>query len=169
MEEDDVDPALGLLAIARANEIKFSVANEPVWFPFSFKDRIVHNLSVLEHPGRTSITHPAVPVRYCVGWRDEGTSIVALLVSITPLNGCFLCSRGLERYCHDGTDLFQIPSNSKQSQFVPSLGANNDTGAGSNDLRGVLQKFRGKEQQKPAKRRVLRRGFPRGVRNLLSR
>lgn len=36
----DVDPGLGVIALARANEFDFGFAMEPDWFPFIFKDDV---------------------------------------------------------------------------------------------------------------------------------
>lgn len=44
VEEYGVDQILGLLALARANDIVFSEAGERGWFPFKFEDSIVYDL-----------------------------------------------------------------------------------------------------------------------------
>lgn len=64
MEEYDVDVVLGLLSLVPATEISFRVAGEPSWFQLSFEDSIVYDLKVFDDPGRFSIAHTAVPLRY---------------------------------------------------------------------------------------------------------
>lgn len=50
MQKNDVDPGLGLLARGRANEIDFSVADEPGWFLFNFDDSISYDLWACADP-----------------------------------------------------------------------------------------------------------------------
>lgn len=64
MKKYDVDPVIGLFALARANEIDIGVADEPVWFPFNFEDRIVCDPGAFEDPGHSIVMHLWDPVRY---------------------------------------------------------------------------------------------------------
>lgn len=51
MEEYDADAVLGVLALARANEIDFDVGKEPVWFLLSFENRIMNYLRAFYNLG----------------------------------------------------------------------------------------------------------------------
>lgn len=59
----------------RANEIEFGVADEPGWYPFNLGDSIVCDLMAFYDLRRSSVTHPAVPVRYRNEWRDDGMGV----------------------------------------------------------------------------------------------
>lgn len=85
MEEYDVDPLLGIFASARVNEIDLNVADVPRWVSFLFGDSIEYNLMEFENPGRSSITHPALSVRYrdqcpydriCVAFFSDGVRLI---------------------------------------------------------------------------------------------
>lgn len=41
IKENDIDPILGVVVLACANDIDFGVAKKPGGFPYSFKDRVV--------------------------------------------------------------------------------------------------------------------------------
>lgn len=109
MDEYDMDPKLRLLALALANMIDFGVPEEPDWFLINLEDSIVYDLRTFEDPGRSVLTYLAVPVCYEERWRDDGM-------------GAAFAQAILDRYHRDGTNLFQIPSFAKQSQYVASLG-----------------------------------------------
>lgn len=48
MKKYDVDPLLGLFALARENKIDFSVLDEPGWFPFNFEYSLVYSLNEIK-------------------------------------------------------------------------------------------------------------------------
>lgn len=100
MDEYNADSVLGPLALAHAYEKFSGVLEKSDWFSFIFKDNVVKVFRVLEDPGRSSITHPAVSVRFQDEKRDYGLGVALAQVA-------------LDRYCHGGTNLFQIPSLAK--------------------------------------------------------
>lgn len=68
MEEIDADSDLGLLALVRANDINSSVALDPSWVLFSFKDRNVFPLSVVVDPGGCQFC--MLRLTYVIGTND---------------------------------------------------------------------------------------------------
>lgn len=64
MVEHGVDPVLGLLALARPNEIDFSVADGRSWLLFNFEDCMTLDLRAFEDAGRLTTMYPAVLVCY---------------------------------------------------------------------------------------------------------
>lgn len=106
MEEHDVDPVLGLLALERANKINFGVANKPGWLWFNFMDSIVYNLREVKNTGHFSVAHPAVLVRYWNGWRDAGM-------------GAAFSQAAFDRYRSDSAVLFRIPSLRNSTNLLP--------------------------------------------------
>lgn len=88
-----MDSVLGLLALAGAIEIDFSVAEKSGKFSFNIINSIVCNLASLEDPRRSAVTHPAAPVRYRDDWRDDGM-------------GSTFAQAALDRCPRDGTNLF---------------------------------------------------------------
>lgn len=62
-----MDPVLGLLALARTNEIDFGVANEQGWFQFNFEFLGTVPCTIYVHSwirGGSAVTHLAATVRY---------------------------------------------------------------------------------------------------------
>lgn len=115
-----MDHLLGLLTMARANEIDFGVAVEQGGFAFNFEDSIVDNVKVFENPGRSVVAYSAVPVHYRDPWREDRMGIV-------------FAQAALDRYVCDSTNLFQVSSSMEQSQTAVFLRANI---SGSTDLSG---------------------------------
>lgn len=102
MEEYDVDLVLGGLALVRASEIDFGVAEKPVWFPFNSEDGIVYDPRTFKDPGRSVITHHSIPVQNQDEWRDKEMAVA-------------FAQAALDHYLRDGTDLFHISSLAEQT------------------------------------------------------
>lgn len=71
MKKYDVDPVLGVLALAHANKIDFSFTEKSGWFTCNFEISIVYDLRALKDPGRSIFTYPAVPVCYSVEYCED--------------------------------------------------------------------------------------------------
>lgn len=78
MEVYDLDPILGLLALPHANDIDFSVTDEPDWFPFNIEGSFVYDQRAFPDSKRSATTHLAVPARYRNEWRDD---VIGFLLS----------------------------------------------------------------------------------------